>query len=268
MTMAIRKFLAEHPVFTSEDYQRAEPSASRRAVKDRIARAIKRGEVLRVQNDLFASVPPACEAHQYMPDRFHIMAALRPDAVFCGHSALEQIGVAYSMWNECWAYTSGRREVFKFQGMRYRPAAPPPILLKQGLHSLGLVRHDRAGVIITSLGPERVLVEGFRNLNQYGGLGEFLESVDALQRINANLLLRLLEAYGEGRLYSAVGWFSESDWTILEPNAELITSLFDRRSKGPVYLDRSMGEVIKNRRWNLLIPERLLHWRDGSDCEY
>ena len=266
--MKLRKFLANHPVFMSKEYQLAEPTASRRAVQDRIGRAIKRGEVIRVRNDLYASVPPACEAHQFMLDQFHIMVALRPDAVFCGHSALEQLGLAYSVWNECWVYTSGRREVFKFQGMRYRPAAPPPILVKQGLHSLGLIRQYRAGVIITSLGAERVLVEGFRNLNQYGGLGEFLQSVNALQRINANLLLKLLEAYGEGRLCSAIGWFLESDWTMLEPNGELITSLFDRRSKGPVYLDRSMGEVIKNSRWNLLIPERLLHWRDPSDCEY
>jgi len=268
MTRHLRKFLADHPVFTSEDYQRAEPTASPRAVQDRIGRAIKRGEVIRVRNDLYASVPPAAEAHQFMPDRFHIMAALRPDAVFCGHSALELSGVAYSMWNECWAYTSGRREVFKFQGMRYRPAAPPPTLVKQGLHFLGLIRHDRAGVIITSLGPERVLVEGFRNLNQYGGLGEFLESVDALQRINEKLLLRLLEAYDEGRLYSAVGWFLESNWTILEPSEELISSLFEKRSKGPVYLDRSMGEVKKNSRWNLLIPERILRWRENWDCDY
>jgi hypothetical protein len=268
MTRAFQKFLADHPVFTSEDYQRAEPTASHRAIRDRIGRAVKRGDILRVQNDLFASVPPACEAHQFMPDQFHVMAALRPDAVLCGHSALEQLGLAYSIWNECWAYTSGRREVFTFQGMRYRPAAPPPILVKQGLHSLGLVRHDRAGVIITSLGPERVLVEGFRNLNQYGGLGEFLQSVDALQRINERLLLRLLEAYDEGRLYSAIGWFLESDWPVLEASEELIRSLIEKRSKGPVYLDRSMGEVIKNRRWNLLIPERLLHWRDVSNCEY
>jgi len=224
--------------------------------------------VIRVRNELYASVPPASGAYQFTPDRFHIMAALMPDAVFCGHSALEQLGVAYSMWNECWAYTSGRREVFTFQRMRYRPAAPPPILVKQGLHSLGLIRQYRANVIITSLRPERVLVEGFRNLNQYGGLGELLESVDALRRINEKLLLRLLEAYDEGRLYSAVGWFLESSWTILDPSEELISSLFEKRSKGPVYLDRSMGEVKKNRRWNLLIPERLLHWRDGSDCEY
>jgi len=264
----MRKFLANHPVFTSEDYWRAEATASHRAVQDRIGRAINRGEVIRVRNDLYASVPPASEAQRFMPDQFHIMAALKPDAVFCGHSALEQLGVAYSMWNECWAYTSGRREVFTFQRMRYRPAAPPPILVKQGLHSLGLVRHDRAGVIITSLGPERVLVEGFRNLNQYGGLGELLESVDALQRINEKLLLRLLEAYNEGRLYSAVGWFLESTWTILEPSEELITSLFEKRSKGPVYLDRSMGEVKKNSRWNLFIPERILRWRENWDCDF
>ena len=123
-------------------------------------------------------------------------------------------------------------------------------------------------MIITSLGPERVLVEGFRNLNQYGGLGEFLESVDALQRINANLLLKLLEAYDEGRLYSAVGWFLESDWPVLQGSEELIISLFEKRSKGPVYLDRSMGEVIKSRRWNLLIPERILRWRENYDCEF
>jgi hypothetical protein len=89
-----------------------------------------------------------------------------------------------------------------------------------------------------------------------------LASIRALTDIDQDLLLRLLAAFDERRLYSAVGWFLETQGAaegllaLLEPDG----------AKTVVYLDRKMGPTRKAARWNLLVPERLMCMEVVSVC--
>ncbi|MBV6502378.1 MAG: hypothetical protein AKCLJLPJ_00422 [Fimbriimonadales bacterium] len=266
--MEFSKFLARSPVFLLKDLAAAYPNLTLRAVKERLVRAMKRGTVIRLRRDLYATVPPDAEPSRFEPDRFHVLAAAKADSVFCGHSSLELLGMAYSLWNECTAYTVRRREQFQLGSTRYVLLSHPKPLQRTGQEDLGVRSFDRAGVFVRGLGPERTLVDGFRSPRSFGGLGELVTSLRGLQILNWKLLEEVLTAFDERRVYAAVGWFLESRQSELEVPDALLDDLERMAPKVPVYLDRRMMPGKRVARWNLLVPERLTRMEDAGAPEF
>lgn len=65
---------------------------------------------------VYAVVPRGTAPEALRPDPFLVAAAARPDAVFSHHAALELLGAAHSVWNECTAYASRRRRPIELDG--------------------------------------------------------------------------------------------------------------------------------------------------------
>lgn len=230
---------------------------------------MKRGAVVRLRRDLYASVPADVDSASFEPDRFHVVSAAKPDAVFCGHSALELLGVAYSVWNECTAYTTRRRERLRLGPTQtYTLLSHPEPLRKQHQEQLGVRFFDRAGVSVRGLGPERALVEGFRSAGSFGGLGEFVSSVSSLTLMDWRLLTEVLNAFGQKKLFAAVGWFLERNQSSLSVPGTLLVQYRKAQPRVPVYLDRSMGPVVGAEGWNLLVPERLARMEESGAPEF
>jgi hypothetical protein len=256
-------------VFLLGELENEFSSLSPRAVRERLDHAMKRGAVVRLRRDLYASVPADVDPATFEPDRFHVVAAAKSDAVFCGHSALELLGVAYSVWNECTAYTTRRREKLKLGPTQtYTLLSHPEPLRKRQLEQLGVRSFDRAGVLVHGLGPERALVEGFRSAGSFGGLGEFVSSVSSLTLLDWPLLTEVLEAFGEKKLFAAVGWFLQRHQTSLNVPSTLLDQYRKAEPRVPVYLERSMGSVMKAEGWNLLVPERLTRMEESDAAEF
>jgi len=93
---------------------------------------------------------------------------------------------------------------------------------------------------------------------------EFEPSIRALGDLDPELLLRLLGAYNEARLYAAIGWFVEDRGM----SGELLGTLETHRPKAPLYLDRTMGPIRKVGRWNLLVPDRLRRMEESDAVEF
>ena len=265
--MNMRAFLAQRSIFSLDDFARSFPDLSLIAAKKQLLRAKGRGEVKPVGRGLYAVVPGGQSPDTHRPDPFLFLHARIPDAVFCGHSALELNGLAYSVWNQVTAYTTGNRASFRREGTKYRLLQTPKMLVGENA-KLGLNTIDRNGTMIQTLGPERTLVEGFRSPKDFGGLSEFLSSVEHLERVKETLLLELLSSFGEKKLYACLGWFLENHKANLAVSDLFLTTCHENQPKAPVYLARKMGQVQKVLGWNLLMPEQLLHMEDQGAPEF
>ena len=130
------------------------------------------------------------------------------------------------------------------------------------------MRHsDRRGRRVTYTGPERTLVEGFRQPRWIGGPEELVESASGFPVLELDLLERVLEAYDQRNLWAAVGWFLECYQEQFFVPEDFLEGLEHRRPSQPQYLIRSERGGTLVRRWNLIVPARALGWegqRAGS----
>jgi len=263
--MTFVDFLAQNPVFDLSRVRAAFPDSSPQAALKRVRRAMATGKVRRLQRDLFAAVPPGAKRETYRPDRFLVMLTLRPDAVFCGHSAMELLGASHSTSNLCLAYTSGRRANLDLEGVSFSAFASPAPLARRGNSRLGVESGDRLGRAVQLTGRERTLVDGFWMPGRAGGLEELVRSAAGFPVLNFELTLNVLDAYASPKLYSCVGWFLDRNREQFYADEEVLDQLRARRPASPKYMARHSGEATFDSSWNLMVPNVLL--RGGEDIE-
>jgi predicted transcriptional regulator of viral defense system len=248
-------FLYENPVFSVRALVDSEAGVSKQALYKRLRYLEQTGRVASVVRGVYAVVPPGQMADTIQPDPFLVLQALRPDVVFCGHSALDLQGVAHSVWNVVSAYSKGSPNSFSHGGVTYRTISWPEILLAP--HRFQTLV-DRRGKILSVTGPELTLLEGFEYPHRVGGIEELVRSADSFRKLDGGVLLDLLERVDERKLYAAVGWFLSRDagkWKI-EPR--FLEELRRRGPKTTVYLERGADRSVLVNDWKLMVPRDLV----------
>jgi predicted transcriptional regulator of viral defense system len=258
-------FFDRNPVFSLEQAARAFGQRNRRTTIDRLGYHVSTGRLRAVARGIYAVVPPGGEPGQFRPDAFLVAAAVRPDAIFSHHSAFELLGASHSEWNVVTVATAGRRRPLDLERGRIDFLAHPAALARAGRLELGVRTVDRSGQTLRVTGPERTLVDSFRNPAQAGGVRELVESASGLAVLELELLGRVLSAYGEKGLFAAVGWFLERQQRDLSVPEVFLARLEKRRPRSPHYLLRGERGGRLARRWNLILPEALV--RPGEPDE-
>jgi len=248
--------LPRRAVFTLEDLTRtiARPRA-REAARERVKYHVARGRLRVVSRGVYATVPPGVDPRSYMPDRYLAAAAIREDAVFSHHAALELLGAAHSDWNVCTVFTERRRTPLALGSVRILFLLEPPPFRARDHRGLGTREVERQGVDLRVTGPERTLLDGLRQPRFAGGLAELVESVSGLGVLDLDLLERLLEAYGQRMLCAAAGWFLERFRDRFFVSDAYLAKLERQRPRSRQYLPRGRrkGGVVASR-WNLVLP--------------
>ncbi|SRR5258706_6339879 len=261
-------FLAKNPVFTLGELRRALGNrGSRRAASERVKYHLKRGRLKAVARGVYASVPPGVEPARFKPDRFLVAAAIRPDAVFSHHSALELIGAAHSDWNVCSAFSGSRHAPLGVDGVKLLFLLDPPALRNAPSRHLGARKAGRQGKTLWTTGPERTLLDGFRQPRLAGGLAELVESARGFGVLDLALVSKLLGVYKQKILYAAVGWFLETTRRQFSVPESLLENLEKKRPRSPHYLPRGerRGGVLVAR-WNLVLPEEIVRGREPDEA--
>lgn len=264
--MKTLEFFATHPVFSLEEASRALGLADGRAgAVERLKYHVEAGRLKRVLRGVYAVVPQGASAEAFCPDPFLVAATLRPDAVFSHHSALELQGVAHSVWNECTLYSEGRRKPFYLNGITLRFLAhPAPMRTESGSH-LGTRKIERQGKLLSTTGPERTLVEGFRRPLLAGGLEEHVTSASGFAVFDLTLLDEILEMYEIAKLWAATGWFLERFREAFHVPDKFLNHLERRRPRVPHYIERNRrgGKLVS--RWNLILPKELMRQEELNE---
>jgi predicted transcriptional regulator of viral defense system len=266
-TFDTASFLAKNPVFALGDLRGALGGVrNRSAALERVKYYLKRGKLKPVSRGVYATVPVGVDAAAFKPDRFLVAAAVRSDAVFSHHAALELLGSAHSDWNVCSAFTESRHAPIAVDSVKLLFLRDPPALRKGDLRHLGARRTDRQGRTLWATGPERTLLDGFRQPRLLGGLTELVESARGFGVLDLDLLTKLLAAYDQKILYAAVGWFLEMTRLQFSVPEHFLAGLEKQRPRSRHYLPRGnrRGGVLAPR-WNLVLPDELVRGKEPDE---
>jgi len=265
-------FMELNRVFTVEEFAR-HLGGEKSLAEYRVRYYLQQGRLKRLANGVYATVPVGVAPESYEPDAFLAAAAIRPDAVFAYHSALDLLGQGHSVWWTCTVCTARRRSpvvvgrtTIKFlshpQGARLRTGA----LSSRGETGVPWTTEvSRGGRTLRVTTPERTLVDGLRELSLVGGLDELVESMDGFATLNLDALKEILRAYNIRRLWAAVGWYLQRRLKDLFLDASILGDFQKHRPRTRVYLVPGQRGGMLARDWNLIVPAHLLRSIRGDD---
>lgn len=252
-------FFAGHPVFSlNEAVTALAADGGRLGVVDRLKYHLKTGRLKRVTREVYAVVPPVVSVEDFRPDPFLVAKAMHPNGIFSHHSALELLGAAYSVWNQCTLYIARRRRPLLLDGLTIRFLDPPLPMQTDSCKQVGTRRIERQGMLLDVTGPERTLVEGFSRPSLVGGLEELVRSAAGFTTLDLELLEEVLRRYNLAKLWAATGWFLEMFQKSFHVPDALLTRMEQRRPRSRVYIARDQRGGTLVRRWNLILPKSLL----------
>src|SRR5579885_2740368 len=236
MSNELEIYLSDHPVFTVVGLTKAlGEKIGKSQLYKRLRRLEEAGKVTSVVRGVYSVVTPGQDPQTAQPDPFLVLAALRPDVIFCGHSALELLGTATTIWNTITGYSVGATNTFRARNIRYKVMQLPN---SSPLQPSDLIDIDRSAVILQATGPELTLVEGFRHPKRVGGIEELVKSADTFRSLDLAKLQNILDRFQQRRLYAAVGWFISRERDRWNASATYLHALESRRPKSRVYLER------------------------------
>jgi len=252
-----RSFLDSHPVFSlDEAIATLTPKGNRGAMVERLKHHLEERTVVRVAREIYATVPAGMSPEHFEPDPFLVARAARPDAVFAYHAAFHLLGAAHTLWNEYAVFTANRRTDLELASARIHFLVHPAAFSEQ--IRLGTQQVEHRGYVLRVTGPERTLVEGFRQLARVGGPEEHVRCAAGLTTLDLPLLAEVLERYSTARLAAAVGWFLERYQATFHVPDQFLEWLETCRPASARYLRREQRGGTLLPRWNLIVPEALL----------
>lgn len=259
-------FFATHPVFSLDEATQAlAPRGGRAGTVARLKHHLASGRLTLVSRGVYAVVPAGAPSGAFTPDPMLVALAVRPDAVFAYHAALELLGVGHSAWNRAAVFTARRRAPLLAEPSEISFFEDPLVLRTAELRHLGTRKVERRGRLLEVTGPERTLVEGLRRPALAGGLEELLESAGAVPALDLELLHEILVRYDTARLWAATGWFLEQHQQAFSVPDAFVRDLELRRPLATQYLERGQRGGQLAPRWNLVIPDVVRHLGAGDE---
>jgi len=266
------EFMAMNQVFTLDELAE-HLGGEKRLAKYRIRYHLSQNRLKRLANGVYATVPVGAEAETFEPDVFLAAAAIRPDAVFAYHSALDLLGQGHSVWWTCTVCTDRPRAPVALGRNTIKFLTRPPAVRKQD-ESVS-ARSEQVGGWTTTISrggralrvtvPERTLVDGFRRLSLVGGLDELVESMDGFATLRPEVLRDVLRAYDNKRLWAAVGWYLQRRLGGLFLDESVLEEFRANRPSSRVYLVPGQRGGVMASEWNLVVPEHLQRTERGDD---
>jgi predicted transcriptional regulator of viral defense system len=256
--MKTSEFLALHSVFSLDEATRVlAPVGGKAGTVGRLKHYLATGRLKLVTREIYAVVPPGIEAWDFQPDPFLVGTSMRPEGVFSLHSALELLGVAHSVWNQCTLYVSNRRRALSLLGIMIRFLEQPRAMTISGAEGFAVRTVERQGKLLHVTGPERTLVEGFIRPSLAGGLEELVVSASGFPTLDLDLLRDVLRRYAVAKLWASVGWFLERFQRAFHVTDAYLLELEKSRPSSPQYLLRDRRGGTLSSRWNLILPPEM-----------
>lgn len=258
------EFLALNRVFTLDEFAH-HLGGEFNLAQYRVRYHLRQGRIKRLANGVYATVPFGVGVDTFEPDVFLVAAAIRKDAIFSYHSALDLLGQGHSVWWTCTVCTGNPRppvrvgrNTIKFlsrprpiEKLEQEARANPP----EGWPWTTEVSRGGRRLVVTT--PERTLVDGFRELSLVGGLDELVESMDGFATLSPERLRQLLQTHGNRRLWAAVGWYLQRRLRDFFLTESVLDQFRAHRPRSRAYLVPGQRGGVLAREWNLLVPEHL-----------
>jgi predicted transcriptional regulator of viral defense system len=257
-------FMDLNRVFTVEEFAR-HLGGEKSLAEYRVRYYLQQGRLKRLANGVYATVPVGVAPESYEPDAFLAAAAIRPDAVFAYHSALDLLGQGHSVWWICTVCTGRPRSPVEVGRTTIKFLSHPKAARlrakvrssREGAKVPWTTEVSGGGRTLRVTTPERTLVDGFREMSLVGGLDELVESMDGFATLNPDALKEILRAHDNRRLWAAVGWYLQRRLKDLFLDASVLGDFQNHRPRTRVYLVPGQRGGVLAKDWNLFVPAHL-----------
>ena len=266
MTSKAHGFFFEHKIFTFEQFVRAmgNPVTTCHVM---LNQHLKSGNIVRIKQELYASIPMGANAEYYPVDPYAIISMLAPDALIAYHSALQFHGLAYSLHFQYVFQSTKKIRDFQFRQDRFKVTQYPKSLPEKK-HFIFTDEIDHHGFKVRVTQLERTLVDVLDRISLSGGLEEVWRSLANIQKINADNVYEYVLMFASATTIAKVGFYlrlRQQDWAIDE---HYFVELKKYLPKSIHYLDRQKrknGKLIKE--WRIVIPQELIQegWEEILD---
>ncbi|MGN1026929.1 MAG: type IV toxin-antitoxin system AbiEi family antitoxin [Faecousia sp.] len=221
-----------------------EITGSEAAAKSLVLNYLNKGYIERVRRDLYVAI--SLETHQPVFSRYQIASHIADDACVSHHSAFEYYGYANQVFYEIYVATDSRFRDFEYDGVSYHRVAPTDGIKLPAMQS---------GVRVTEL--EQTVIDSIADLQKIGGLEEILRCIQLIPSLNADKLLAVLSAYGNGLLYQKTGYILESFNNSLNLPNSFFSECEAHCSKSKKYLSSDHKDYVFHAKWKLFAPKDL-----------
>lgn len=263
--MRLERFFEEFPVFTTDElkeFLKKNRSKSLENYSVLLNYHVKRGRILKICRGLYAVVPLNQNAEQYAPDSFLIAGKRTSDAIIAYHTAQELKGNVYSLFNIRTFLTIKSVRPFVFRGIEYKPTRPSQNLLRSNNYYILTDQVDIRGRTILMTSRERTFVDMLDRPNLCGGFEEVWRSLEMVEYLDTEKLLKYLKALGNATTNAKVGFFLQRHTNIIGDDQTFLNKLKEMIPASVHYFDRSRVDRVKlAREWNLAVPEYM--WNEG-----
>ena len=256
-------FLAANPVFTHDEFASAPGDRERNphTTRNLLAGLVARGRVLRLRRGLFVTVAAGVDPGRVPVDPYLVASKLANDATVAYHSALQFHGRAYSVWQRFHYLTRHRNRPFRFREQEFVPVlAPRAVRSRQDLGG-GVTLVPHAGGTVRVTGLERAMVDVLDAPDKGGGWEEIWRSLELVEFFDLDAVIDYVATLGSALTAARVGFFLEQHREPLMVEEKHLDRLEPHAPREPRYLDagRQPGKFLS--RWNLVVPEYVLHRR-------
>ena len=194
--MQISDFLAQTPVFTSEqfrEFQSRHGSGNASTRKSLLAHYERRDRITRVRRGVYAVIPAGSTSENAPIDPYLVASRLAPDAVLAYHTALAFHGRAYSISQQFEFLTATAARPLRFRSWQFRPVSIPKALRRANKEIFGVQEAERMGLPVHVTTLERTLVDVLDRPDLGGGWEEIWRSLEAVEFFNLVLETQLTE---------------------------------------------------------------------------
>ena len=220
-------FFSANPAFRRAEYAAAvgrEPND--KVVTVMLAQHLRAGNIRRIARGVFASVPKHADAKSWRVDRFLTASRIRPDGVIACHSTLELHGCAYTEGHDVQVAASGAPGLFEASGLTCRFFRPPRWFAgRNEVCVSGVTFVDRLGLEVAVTTVEQTIVDLFDRVDLAGGAMELFDSLDLVPRVDAEELVRFVQARGNAAASGALGFWLERELSRLGVPSWVLESL-------------------------------------------
>ncbi len=264
-----RDFFASNPVFTHNEFVVAHTSRGRspHTSNSLLAEHVAGGRLLRIKRGIYATVPFGSDPEKFRPSPFLVASRLRDDAVIAYHSALSFHGHAHSLWWREQYLTMSRQRPFSFRGVEYVGVQAPRAVRYLPDFGGGMELRPYAGSLVRVMSLERSLVDLMHRPEHGGGWEEIWRSLESVEFYDLDAVIEFTLLMNTALTAARVGYYLEEHRESLMVEESHLSILAERTPAQPSYLDRRRepGKLVK--RWNLILPEQVLHrsWEEPNE---
>lgn len=266
MITKAHKFFFEHKIFTFEQFAKAmaNPIPTCRIM---LNQHLKRGNIVRIKQALYASIPSGADPERYPIDPYAIISFLAHDALLAYHTALQFHGIAHSIYFQHVFQSTEKIRSFQFRQDRFK-ATQYPTTLTKSKHFIFTEEIDHHGFKVRVTQIERTLVDVLDRINLSGGLEEVWRSLSNIQTVKVKNIIEYALLLNNTTTIAKIGFYlrlRQKEWGIEESN---LLPLKQHLPRSVHYLDRKNrinGKYIKE--WKIVVPNELIReeWDEIMD---